>query len=199
MIRINLMRDTIIDRGGATLAVSGAGGIENGGGSFDFLLKLFLMLSPCISLLVFEQMRLTKKRDKIAEIQLVLVQRKTENDSLKTEIEAVKKFEIEKKQLDTQIQTIKKLSKERLQNVKALAAIQSLIPQRAWLIELKMDGDKIEIRGFAPDETVASEFVASLEESIFFRDVFLRRTEDQRQQDGSTVKQFLVDASMEGQ
>ncbi len=106
-------------------------------------------------------------------------------------------FKKEKERVQVQIDTIKSLSKERLKNVKALETIQNLIPEKAWLTLLKIDENRAVFEGNAVDDKIVADFMAALEDNIYFANVRLIKSADQQSKDG-TVKGFVIECGMEG-
>lgn len=202
MIKINLLRDvTEVNRTRFTSVTTLGGG--SGSGS-ENVVKIGLMLVPVIGLMFFEQYNLSTKKGQYAALQEKVADTRKNVEKLKPEIEEVKRFQKEKSRLTIQVDTIKKLSKERLQNVKALSALQTIIPTRAWLESIKIEKDKekdkerikVTLSGFATEDVVVSEFMGGLEQSIFFSNVTLKDSVDAKTTDG-TVKSFNVECVLE--
>ena len=142
--------------------------------NFDLGVKAALFVVPLLLTFGYRQFLVSR-----AEAEHVrLTKEHTEADKkLKRHHDAalrdIERFEEEKKRLNSELDVIKTLSKERLKNVKSLDAMQTIIPNSAWLSSLKIKADKVEIDGFAVNDVVVSEFMQLLSSSIFFSHVIL--------------------------
>jgi Tfp pilus assembly protein PilN len=196
MIRINLLRDS---------GSAGVASVESGTSSetkihslkpSDLVVKGIAFALP---LLLFIMYRGYTELIQSRQLKALKTQLSTTQDKLKLLDPAVKemdRFQIEKHKLDSQLDVIKQLSRERLKNVKSLDALQGIIPAHAWLRELKLTDDKVELSGLATDDLVISEFMSSLEASIYFANVTLVSSEEFKSSTG-IVKAFTVKCVLE--
>lgn len=196
MIKVNLLRDAtqVTMKRDATL--TGTAQVVRSGNS-DVVIKFIILFLPAfISIGGLSYVESTKKAE-LSVIHTLIAQKGQEVQRLGPEIEAVANFKKEKVRLQVQIDTIKTLSRERLRNVKALEALQSLIPEKAWLTLLKINENKVEFEGRSVDDKDVADFMAGLEENIYFSGVRLIRTGEQQTKEG-VVKEFAVESLMEG-
>jgi type IV pilus assembly protein PilN len=166
------------------------------GGSAGILAKIGAAAAPLVAVLLFEQIELASKNSEKSHLSEQLATLTKESDAMKPKIVASKKLKEEKGKLQVQIDTIKKLSKERLYNVKAMNALQTLIPPKAWLTHLQFENDKVKMSGKSADESSVFEFVKGLEGSIFFSGVNIVKVEDVSDVEG-TNKQFELTCKLE--
>jgi len=101
------------------------------------------------------------------------------------------------KELANKLQILMKLSKLRLREVKALDYIQSVIPEKVWLTDLKIANAKLELKGAALTDDELTLFVKGLENSAFFTNVLLVQAQEQKSAQG-TFRQFEINSSVEG-
>jgi Tfp pilus assembly protein PilN len=201
MIKVNLLRDAtnvgIKKEGTFNTKISDGTRIESGMNNKDLAMKIGALAVPVlISMAALHFVENSKKGD-LEILKAQTAKKGNEVKALATEIEAVGNFKKEKERLQVQIDTIKTLSRERLRNVKALEALQSLMPEKTWLSSLKITDNKVEFEGYAADDKDVADLMAALEENIYFSNVRLIKTSEQENKNG-VVKQFMVESSMEG-
>ena len=205
MIKVNLLRDGTVTAvkgggaGGATLSgLTGLGGAAASSGSArGLLIKAILIVVPIGGGYVYVGQEKDRLLENYKKIQGEVQKKESRAKELGTEMKAIEEFKSEKARLQVQVDTIKKLSQERLKNVKALEAIQNIIPEKVWLTNVKMTDSKIEMGGNAVDDSGVSDFMAALEASKFFTSVRLVGTTEEQKKDG-TVKKFAIDGLVEG-
>ncbi len=200
MIKINLARD--VTQVGSKLSLTGFTSLtqvssQAAVNSKEVLIKLGILLGPVICFMIYEEYNLDGKRTELATLQSKIATIRANVEKLKPEIEEVRRFSDEKGRLVKQMDAIKKLSRERLKNIQALSALQSLIPQKVWLRNLKIQGSKVTIEASAVEDLVVSEFMQGLDQSIFFSNVDLKESQDAKGQEGSTFKDFTVECQLE--
>jgi Tfp pilus assembly protein PilN len=205
VIRINLLREGI--RGSSsdrTVAQATSYSIPSGGGALlggvtnvaELFVKIALFFVPMIGTMVYENIVLGQKRDEVIRLEAENAALIQETAGLDPQIKAAKKLEEEKNRLQSQVDTIKKLSKERLNNVRALSALQDVIPQKVWLTSLKFEKEKVELKGLSQDRTEVTEFTNALDNSIYFQDVDLKYIQQEMGKDGS-LQRFEASAKLE--
>lgn len=161
-----------------------------------FILRMIVLIFPV--LLTFSYDRYVKFVSE-EDIKRLTAEYTALQEKLKIQEVAVKeveKFQEEKRKLDSELQIIKNLSTERLKNVKALDALQGIIPIKAWLKDLKIVDKRLEMSGFAMDEFVISEFMQGLGSSIYFSNITLGASEEDKRKEGS-VKKFIIKCKLE--
>ncbi len=165
-------------------------------GHLDVAMKLIVALGPLIACVGTEQWMVGNKQQDLDRVRGELTAKQAEIEAKKKDVEQVQRFKADKAQLDIRMNTIRNLSKARLKNVKALDAIQNIIPTKAWLMGLKLDESKVDLRGRAMEDNDISSFMKGLEENIFFSQVLLISSSSAKTEDG-VVKEFNIAASVE--
>ena len=210
MIKINLLKNS----GGEETQIRGAetvvGSLGEGTGSIGGIRRtkvtagasvvpriLFLLL-PVVLAYVYGTVESSNKQNEMKILSQTLGAKRKEVADLQPQVEAVKKIEESKKRIESQFQTIQVLSKERATNIRLLDALHSLIPQKVWLTELKIDSEKIQLIGRSVEDNDISKFMQSLEESVFFTDVTLESSQEEKNGEG-TIKSFQLKAVREEQ
>lgn len=201
MIRVNLMREAtaVKDVGAAgksfltTIFGSAAESQQGAQDTQDLIIKVALVMMPLVLAFGFRQYKTSVLEKELADLQTDFTTVQSELKKLDPIVKEIEKFQEEKRRLDAQLEVIKRLSKERLKSVKSLEAIQNIIPQRAWLYTLKFtDKNTVELEGYATDDLIISEFMASLESSIFFSNVNLEESVEDNKKDSGVVKKYKI-------
>lgn len=198
MIKVNLLKGT----GGSRQGTSGTS-VDTNLSEFDFgpkktnsKVKLLLLIVPIISILGFRQYNYFMAKNELETFKKKNQEVSNRLRELDAAVKEVERFQEEKRKLTNQIEVIKRLSKERLRNVKSLDALQTLIPGKAWINSLKVLDTKLEIEGFADNDIVISEFMQSLDSSIYFKEITLVSSEESKKDKGS-LKKFILRCNLE--
>lgn len=201
MIKVNLLRDTQVTeiKKDGTFSATFVDGAKFGApvGQKDLIFKIIILILPIISSFMMLTYFVEAKNNSLKVLDGVLLKKGQEKASLDPAIKLVNDFKKEKDKLQIQIDTIRTLSRERLRNVKALEALQALMPEKAWLTSLKIEENKAEIEGKAIDDKIVSDFMAALDENIYFSSIRLKKTADEQSKEG-TVKTFEIESDLEG-
>lgn len=80
--------------------------------------------------------------------------------------------------------------------VHMLDEIASNIPEKCWLTSLSELNKKVTLTGVAVNNEVIADFIAKLERSGYFVDVYLVSTQQKEDKDGLKLKEFQVTARM---
>lgn len=132
------------------------------------------------------QLEFAKKENQLLQVRLNKLTEKTKK---------VDELENKKKFLSEKLTTIAQLKAKRQGPVRLLDNITNAIPQRAWLMEVSQNGQDVEFAGLAVDPQTVSEFMRSLEESVFFTTVDLGFSR-QSVRDEVKLQNFSVVAKM---
>ncbi|MEQ1877420.1 MAG: PilN domain-containing protein, partial [Bdellovibrionia bacterium] len=162
----------------------------------EALLKIVMLFVPMIFVISYEYYNTGELQRKNAQVSAELAAAKSKIETLKPQVEAVKKFQENKKELESKIGVIRTISKERLKNVKALDALQALMPPKAWLQELSIKENLVVLKGMAVEDIDVSQLMAGLEESVYFAGVNLKSVESKRDKDG-VLKTFNIEVFLE--
>lgn len=162
----------------------------------DVVMKLIVALGPVLLCVGSEQWIVGNKQQELSRVQNELSSKQAEIEAKKKDVEQVQRFKADRAQLDLRMNTIRNLSKARLKNVKALDAIQNVIPTRVWLTYLKLEENKVDLKGKAMEDADISTFMKGLDENIYFSQIQLINSESRTSSDG-TLKEFTIAASLE--
>lgn len=195
MIRIDLLKG---------LQGSAAGAAVDSGDSFSSdvfesqgsdqkraVLNFIVIVFFSVMLLLYENDNLTTKEEILARHQKELSSLQEKNKDEKSLIEELESFEREKAQIEERVRIIGRLSKGRLKEVKSLDAVQKILPKKVWLTEVAVKSSEVKIGGFAMSDGFVNQFINGLEQSIYFEDVALRKSEDKKTDRGN-LKRFEI-------
>jgi Tfp pilus assembly protein PilN len=197
MIKVNLLRD-ISTPEGASLSESNYLPSESTGdvNNFDVGVKLTLIIVPLLLTFGYRQFLISRAESEHTRLTREHAEAETKLRGYEGALRDIERFEEEKKRLNSELDVIKALSKERLKNVKSLDAMQTIIPNSAWLSSLKIKADKVDIEGFAVNDVVVSEFMQVLSTSIYFSHVILTDSTEASTPEGA-VKKFSIKCNLE--
>jgi Tfp pilus assembly protein PilN len=109
--------------------------------------------------------------EKLRLEQSKLAQIKTEILALGGQTGEVKLAIEEMDRLDSGLKLMKSIGDDRLLSIKAMDALQTLVPARTWLQSLKFQSRKLTLEGFASSGDGLPLLMKALDESIFFSDI----------------------------
>jgi type IV pilus assembly protein PilN len=176
MIKINLLgNDTAVDHSGQL--VIGA-----------FCASLILTAGLCFYLTSYLggevadlTMQKAAKEKQLAQIQLVT--------------QKVKDIEKKQRDLEERLVRIATLKRNKLGPVRVLDALNTAIPERAWLSEAREKGDIMRLEGLALDGETISQFMRELEKSDYFPKVELDVAKQVDRQ-GVKIQSFSIRATV---
>ncbi len=185
MIEVNLLKGNAVTSGFDVKALADEGDKKTAA------LKILVALLPVVGLYVYEGQVKEGKQNEFSRLQQQTTDVRARMEGLGNALELVERYKLEKKKLKDQIAVIRRLSRERLREVRALDALQSLVPQKAWLTNFEIDGTKVKIEGLALSDAAVTDFVEGLEESLFFDEVILGSTVEEKTSAGPLRKYEL--------
>lgn len=162
----------------------------------EAVMKIIGVFIPLVLLIGYETYNTDQLKADEAKVAAELAAAQARVETLKPQVEAVKQFQENKAQLESKINVIRTISRERLKNVKALDALQNIMPAKCWLTELKVRGSMVSMKGLAIEDVDVSQLMAGLEESVYFANVSLKGVESSRDKDG-VLKKFEIDVFLE--
>jgi hypothetical protein len=210
MIKINLY---------ASLQVMSSGNKDfesedGGGGGYqvnqaDAGVKMAITFALPLLLFFYETHNLGGKKDELAKIKgrLTEIANLTQQNGMA--ISEVEKYIQEKEKLKSKFELIGKLAKPRLLYIKALDALQAMIPIEVWIDQINIDPDttggqdpsretdeKIIIKGKSLSYDAILKLTGSMQESIFFNKVTFRL--DEQKSDRGNIRAFEITCLLKG-
>lgn len=112
-----------------------------------------------------------------------------------TGFEKLKKdLENDEKLIRTKITTIQSLINERTTPPKILITLSQATPKDVWIQNFSLKDGKLQISGRAYGIALVSDFMRSLEETVYFKDVVLKSSRQEKNQ-GQEIATFELEAS----
>ena len=194
MIKVNLLKNRSMQGGGdTTYAVS----IDRGGNEAqkEAVIKIMLMAVFAVILVFVENHNVDSLKEEQQRYMIQLNELQGQVDKLKAETAKVADLEKQSKELEDKMKIMKQLSKTRLRELKALDYLQTIMPERVWLVSLNYQDEKFNLRGFALTDDDLTDLIQAMDKSVFFTDVILMQAKEQTTPDG-TLKNFEVSSAI---
>jgi type IV pilus assembly protein PilN len=152
------------------------------------------ILSICLVVVILGGIQFYQQRQK-RELDQRIDYVQQELRELKKKVGEVEKYKEAKKELETKLAIIARLEKGKMLVVHLLDGIGATIPERMWLEELGLKGDKLSMEGYAIDNETIAAFMKKLERTHSFRNVELVLTE-KKEVEGVGMKHFSLVAAL---
>jgi type IV pilus assembly protein PilN len=186
MIKVNLLKYAS-QASGLDIKSAQTGGIDRNA----IAMKIFSAVFPMLGLYIYEGQLADEKKAELNSLRSQVEEVKTKIQDHGATVEIVERYKSEQQRLNTQVEVIKGLSRDRLREVKALDALQTLVPQKAWLTSISMGKEGVDLAGLALGDGAVSDFTEGLEESLFFNDVILVGVTEEKL-NGATFRRFEI-------
>jgi len=110
---------------------------------------------------------------------------------LQVKVGEVEKYKVLKREMEEKLQIIEVLKKGKLWVPRLLDKVGTTIPEKMWLSKVSLAATSLGMEGYAIDHETIAEFMKSLEQTNFFRNVELRLTE-KKDVEGVGMKYFSL-------
>lgn len=193
MIKVNLARTKV----GETKFQGGPLGANPGGGpggitvtsrsaeNQEAAIRLVLIASFTVGLMIFENQNIQDLNQQMQRLQSQVVELESASQAKKVELESVKDVEAQAKEMEDKLKVLAQLSKLRLREVKTLDFMQSSIPEKLWLKDLKFTSEKEKssegkfvFKGASVSTEDLTEFVKRLEDSAYLNEVIVIKNQE---------------------
>lgn len=174
MIKINLLKNvgTANSAGGADKPRAAELSPTSAAMNQQAILKLIVLLLPCLALFLIEKYNISILTAKLAAIATQVAKVEADIRSYGNTGADIEKYGAIKAKLEKQFDALQAIGLNRLREVKTLDSLQTIIPGRNWISELNIDeGGRVQLQGFSETPDEAFKFVRSIEESPNFSDV----------------------------
>lgn len=105
-----------------------------------------------------------------------------------------KSLEADEKTISTKIDTIQELIRDRSTPPKILTTLSEAVPRDVWLREFSLKERHFKIAGNSSNMDVVSDFMKSLEETIYFKSVVLKSSKQDSVKGGRAIATFELEA-----
>ncbi len=176
MIKINLLGDdTVIDTSGTWLVIGYALSLV---GVLLIVGILYVSVSSSIDTLTTESESLDKRLKALQET-----------------TKEVRDLEKKKNELASKTSIIAILKKSKLGPVRILDDLNTAIPEKAWVTEVRESGGILRVSGLALDNQTIAAFMKSMETSDYFDTIDLGESR-QVEKNGVKLKEFTIQAKV---
>ena len=197
MIRVNLLKqqtrnNTVLTQTGSAQTRFQAAGLPP-----DLVKRIIILCLPIIVVFSYDTLNNFNYSSELKGLENKVQDLKNKTTALQPQIEEAKKLQEEKKVLTERIELMRGVSLKRYRTLKIFDAIQSLIPNKAWLMKMDILDEQLAIEGHASEDLAISGFMEALEQSAYFKDVTWVDSHEVKQEKGDVVKFFKIKLSME--
>lgn len=192
MIRVNLLRNTGLAAGAAPASFAEAVGPE---AKRLIAAKLVLIALFPLAIFIIEQVHLNELEEAQAQARAKMQKLQAEKAKFGDAGPKVERYTKEKAVVDKHLEVIRTIARARLREVKALDAIQTLMPPKTWLRKLTFEGNLVRLEGFSSSDNGMVELVKSLESSPYFSRVESKGMSQESTPNG-LVKRFELEFSV---
>jgi type IV pilus assembly protein PilN len=154
------------------------------------LMGVSLLVSLAITALVHWSVR----SDVTNTLQMA-AQTQTQIDQFGPQLKQVEEYRNVKADIERKLDVISQLSDARSGPVHVFDEISSQIPDRVWLQKIEVREGQLKVQGMSLDNELVALFLTGLEDSAYFKDVELLRTEA-KEEDGFKLNAFEVSAKL---
>lgn len=199
MIKVNLLKDAGKKQkgsntfAGSDLKTNLSGGIND---NAPLLKRVVILLAPILIAYGYSWYIENGLNGNIAALTAESTSLEAQLEGVKPELAVIEQLKVEKNKLTTEVNAIKELSKKRYAYVKVLDSLQSLIPEKAWIVKLNVKDQSVSIEGRATEDAVISSFMQNLEESAYFSNVTWVDSRETTEAQG-VVKAFNIRFNLE--
>ncbi|MCP5042888.1 MAG: PilN domain-containing protein, partial [bacterium] len=99
-----------------------------------------------------------------------------------------------RKRLENKLDVIKGLERARTGPVRLFDEISNLAPDRLWLSQLKVEDGAVALQGSSLDTGIVADFLRSMNQSEFFKNVDLKKTKGGKEVEGVRLVDFNIRA-----
>jgi Tfp pilus assembly protein PilN len=196
MIKVNLLRQSGTKSSSKSATLTNIQVPNMTSGASPLLVRLAVIIIPIVGAYVFGLYNVSVVNSEIQELNKKLTTFDQQIGAIRPDLELIEKLNAEKNKLTTEISNFKTLSKKRYRFVKALDAIQTLIPEKVWLVKVSFKNSTVIAEGRAPEDQFVSSFMENLEQSSVFSNVTWIDSREVNEPQG-IVKLFNIQFNME--
>ncbi|MDG0816721.1 PilN domain-containing protein [Bdellovibrio svalbardensis] len=198
MIKINLASSGV----GTTASVNASLGISTDGflspeeTRKEALKRLVIMLIPALALYAYQEQNVPQKQSELNAKTQMLNELTAYNAKQSASVAEIKKFKEDEALIEARIAALDKISKDRHREIRVLDLLQQVIPEKAWITQIKITPEKVTVQGLALSDFEVSGFLEALTKSVFLMDVNLVNSSESLV-DGVSLKKFEISCLLE--
>lgn len=193
MIRVNLNRSRVITGADEATAVATMPVLTDATNPRDMAIKIACILIGTIGLWVFEKQNIDALTAQASTLTGQLNKIRQEVTQKSGQLDQLKDIIPQAQALGDKLKILREFSKLRLDNLQSLDFLQSVIPERVWLLSINYDAKRYRIVGNSMDTVDLTDFVNKLEGSAYFQDVIVIQDTEKAIQ-GGKIREFEMTA-----
>ncbi|WP_413575626.1 PilN domain-containing protein [Bdellovibrio sp. HCB290] len=199
MIKINLASSQV-----GTNAAMGAQFGDGEGGEIlvsdetrkEAIKRLLVALIPVIGLYVYQEQHIPQLQAQLGSLQTTLRELEDYNSKQAASVAEIKKFKEDEAVIEARISALDKISRDRYREIRVMDLLQQVIPEKAWLTQINLNPEKMNVQGLGLSDFEVSQFLEALTKSVFLMDVNLVSSTEVTV-DGMILKKFEISAVLE--
>lgn len=192
MIKINLLKNLGLSKSGGIAAIEASVDSLAPDSMKHGIAKLAAILLFPLGLIIYEKINVSEIEGHIAVVTAKLESLRTERQGFGDAGPRIEKYNKEKQRIDKELETVRELARNRLRELKALDAIQTLIPEKTWAKSIVFSGNSIRFDGYSSAEEGPTQMMRALESNVFFSKVEPKETTSEQTPNG-VIKKFRID------
>jgi type IV pilus assembly protein PilN len=196
MIKVNLLKDAGNKQKKSDSTFADYSAKMPMAGNSALIKRVGFLLLPILLIYIYNWRTENGLKDNIANLTKNSATLDSQLEGLKPELDVMEQLKVTKNKISLEVNTIKELSKKRYFYAKILDSLQTLIPEKAWIIKLNVKDQVVSIEGRATEDSVISAFMQSLEESPYFSNVTWVDSREVTEPQG-VVKSFNIRFNLE--
>ncbi|MEK2687592.1 PilN domain-containing protein [Bdellovibrio sp. GT3] len=199
MIKINLASPAV----GTNAALGSQFGDGDGGEILitdetrkEAIKRLVVALIPVIGLYVYQEQHIPQLQAQLSTMQTTLRELEEYNAKQAASVAEIKKFKEDEAIIEARISALDKISRDRYREIRVMDLLQQVIPEKAWLTQVNLNPEKMNVQGLGLSDFEVSQFLEALTKSVFLMDVNLVSSTEVTV-DGMILKKFEISAVLE--
>ncbi len=152
---------------------------------------LVLFIAGLVALLLVGFVMYRAEANELTDIQATNTRLKNEIENLKRIIGEVDEYKKQQEILEKKLEVIRRLKANKTGPVHMLDQLATRIPEKLWLNKLAETDGKVALEGVSINNEVIATFMSRLEESDYFREVYLVSIE-RTEMEGLKLKKFQI-------
>lgn len=180
----------------ASLGISADGFISPDEARKEAIKRLVIMLIPALALYAYQEQNVPQKHHELNAKTQMLNELTAYNAKQSASVAEIKKFKEDEALIEARIAALDKISKDRHREIRVLDLMQQVIPEKAWITQIKITPEKVTVQGLAVSDFEVSAFLEALTKSVFLMDVNLVNSSESLV-DGVSLKKFEISCLLE--
>lgn len=198
MIKINLTSPGA----GGSASVGTAAGISSEGflapdeARQEALKRIIIMFIPALALYAYQEHNIPQMQRELGTKTQMVNELTTYNAKQSASVAEIKKFKEDEALIEARIAALDKIAKDRHLEIRVLDLLQQVIPEKAWITQIKISPGRVAIQGMALSDFEVSSFLEALTKSVFLMDVNLVSSSEAIIE-GVSLKKFEISCLLE--